>query len=324
MIKDAVLDMLWQQADAYLSGAELGRRLSVSRTAVWKAIEQLKAEGYRIESVPNRGYRLSSDSDVLSEEGIRRWLSDPRLQLRVFPRVGSTNTVLKGLAAEGAPEGLALVAGEQTAGRGRMGRSFFSPADSGVYMSLLLRPRLPAAEATAITACAAVAAAETIEELSGAPAQIKWVNDVLVGGKKVCGILSEASLDCESGTLQYLVVGLGFNTSVPAGDFPEELRGIAGAAFEGKKIAALRCRLTAGVLQRLLRYAEDPGGEAVYRAYRERSLVLGREITILSPGREPEPAQALALERDFSLRVRGADGAVRLLRAGEVSIRPQA
>ena len=165
MIKDAVRDMLWQQADSYLSGAELGRRLSVSRTAVWKAIEQLKAEGYRIESVPNRGYRLSSDSDVLSEEGIRRWLSEPRLQLRVYPRISSTNTVLKGLAAEGAPEGLALVAGEQTAGRGRMGRGFFSPPDSGVYMSLLLRPRLPAAEAVAITACAAVAAAETMPRL---------------------------------------------------------------------------------------------------------------------------------------------------------------
>ena len=324
MIKDAVLEMLWQRADAYLSGAELGRRLSVSRTAVWKAIEQLKTEGYRIESVPNRGYRLSSDSDVLSEEGIRRWLSEPRLQLRVYPRISSTNTVLKGLAAEGAPEGLALVAGEQTAGRGRMGRSFFSPPDSGVYMSLLLRPRLPAAEAVAVTACAAVAAAETIESLSGAPAQIKWVNDVFVGGKKVCGILSEASLDCESGMLQHLVVGLGFNTAVPAGDFPEELRGIAGAAFEGKTVPALRCRLAAGVLERLLRYAEDPSDERVFRAYRDRSLVPGRAIMILSPGREPERAQALALERDYSLRVRCADGSERLLRSGEVSIRPQA
>ena len=148
MTKEAVLEVLRTHTDVCISGAEIGRQLSVSRTAVWKAVEQLKKEGYRIESGPNRGYRLLPDSDVLSEEGIRRYLIHDSLQVRVFPSISSTNTVLKQLAAEGAPEGLVLAAGEQTAGRGRMGRQFYSPPDTGLYMSLLLRPSMPAADVT--------------------------------------------------------------------------------------------------------------------------------------------------------------------------------
>ena len=241
MTKEDLLTLLWQNADAYISGEELARRLSVSRTAVWKAIGQLREAGYNIESVSNRGYRLLSESDVLSEEGIRRHLKHQELELQVYKTITSTNTVLKALAAEGAPAGLALIAGEQTAGRGRMGRSFYSPADSGLYLSLLLRPNVSAVEATRLTACAAVAVAETIEELSGRPAQIKWVNDIFVDGRKVCGILTEASVDCENGMMHYVIIGLGVNTRVPAGDFPEELKGIAGAAFDANSIPELRC-----------------------------------------------------------------------------------
>ena len=201
MTKDAVLQLLRAHEGAYISGAELAKQLSLSRTAVWKAIGQLKAEGYCIDSVTKRGYRLLVRGDVLSVESVRRYLRHREITPEVYKTISSTNTVLKARAAEGAGEGLALIAGEQTAGRGRMGRSFYSPADSGLYMSLLLRPRIAAREATGLTACAAVAVAETIEALSGRAAQIKWVNDVLLDGRKVCGILSEASLDCESGEL---------------------------------------------------------------------------------------------------------------------------
>lgn len=321
MTKDAVRKLLWQNADSYVSGAELAKKLAVTRTAVWKAIEQLRAEGYAIESVTNRGYRLSSKSDVLSEEGLRRYLQNPAVTPRVYASISSTNTVLKTMAAEGAPEGLALIAGEQTAGRGRMGRSFYSPADSGLYLSLLLRPKIPAAEAVRITAAAAVAVCEAIEELSGLETQIKWVNDVLVAGKKVCGILTEAALDCESGQLNYAVVGIGINTAVPAGDFPPELRQIAGAIFGEEKPPELRCRLAASVLDRLMDcYArlEDP---VVFENYRRRSLVPGKPINILAPGKEPEPALALDLAPDFGLLVRLPDGSTRKLNSGEVSVR---
>ena len=321
MTRDAVLSLLWESPGHYFSGAELARRLSVSRTAVWKAVEQLKREGYEIEAAPRRGYRMIAGGDVLSAEGIARFLRHSELDVRFYPSISSTNTVLKALAAEGAPAGLALVAASQTAGRGRMGRSFYSPAESGVYLSLLLRPELPAAKAVRLTACAAVAAAETIESLSGAETGIKWVNDIFVGGRKVCGILTEASLDCESGRMHHVVVGVGVNTRVPDGDFPEELRGIAGAAFEGRQIPDLRCRLAAGILDRLADFAADPDDPAILEAYRRRSLAPGRRVDILSPGAPPVPAEALAVEEDYSLLVRLEDGSLHRLSSGEVSVK---
>ena len=321
MTKEDLLSLLWQNADAYISGEELARRLSVSRTAVWKAIGQLREAGYNIESVSNRGYRLLSESDVLSEEGIRRHLKHQELKLQVYKTITSTNTVLKTFAAEGAPAGLALIAGEQTAGRGRMGRSFYSPADSGLYLSLLLRPNVSAVEATRLTACAAVAVAETIEELSGRPAQIKWVNDIFVDGRKVCGILTEASVDCENGMMHYVIIGLGVNTHVPAGDFPEEIRGIAGAAFDADSIPELRCRLAAGILDKLAEYTENPDASRVFEGYKSRSLVLGKAINILAPGRDPVPAEVLDLEEDYALIVRLPDGSTTRLNSGEVSVR---
>ena len=321
MTKDAVLQLLREQEDRYVSGAELAKELSLSRTAVWKAIGQLKAEGYQIESVTNRGYRLSSGGDVLSTESVRKYLRHRELQPEVYKTITSTNTVLKARAAEGAPAGQVLIAGAQTAGRGRMGRSFYSPPDSGLYMSLLLRPRFSAREATRITACAAVAVAETVEELSGRATQIKWVNDVLLDGRKICGILTEAAFDCESGQLAYVIVGIGINIAVPAGDFPAELRQIAGAAFDGKAIPELRAKLAAGVLDRLADYAVDPDNPACFEAYRARSLVLGKAVNLLVPGREPERAQVLDLNRDYSLRVRMPDGSERSVSSGEVSVR---
>ena len=260
-------------------------------------------------------------NDVLSAEGVRRFLRHRELRLEVYKTVTSTNTLLKARAEQGEAAGLVLLAGEQTAGRGRMGRSFYSPADSGLYLSVLYRPDLPAADAVRITACAAVAAAETIEELSGKATQIKWVNDVLADGKKVCGVLTEASLDCESGTVNHLVVGVGVNTAVPAGDYPEALRGVAGAAFTGAPIPQLRCRLAAGILDRLTDFMADPGSEACFEAYLARSIVLGRRVNLLSPGREPTAATVLGLERDYALRVRLDDGSTARVSSGELSLR---
>ena len=321
MTREELLSFFWQNADSYISGEELAGRLQVSRAAVWKAVGQLRAEGYAIESVPGRGYRLLSASDVLSEEGIRRHLQHQELNLQVVRTITSTNTVLKTLAAEGAPSGLALIAGEQTAGRGRMGRSFYSPAGTGLYLSLMLRPAMRAEEAVRLTACAAVAAAETIEELSGRETRIKWVNDILVDGRKVCGILTEASVDCENGMMNYVIIGLGVNLRDPEGGFPEELQSIAGTAFEAEQIPELRCRLAAGILDRLAAYAVKPSDPAVFEAYRCRSLVLEKAITILSAGKDPVPAEALDLMEDYSLLVRYADGSTDRLNSGEVSVR---
>jgi BirA family biotin operon repressor/biotin-[acetyl-CoA-carboxylase] ligase len=322
MTKERVLAILQEHPDQFVSGEALASGLGISRTAVWKAVEQLRREGYSISSVNRLGHRLSSVSDVLSEEGIRSRLTVPGLQVQVFPTISSTNTVLKQMASEDAPAGLALVAGEQTAGRGRLGRSFYSPSGSGLYLSLLLRPELDASDAVKLTACAAVSVAEAIEELADVHLEIKWVNDLFLGGKKVCGILTEAGLDCETGRMSYVIIGIGINTRVPAGDFPEEIRQIAGAVFGGAPVPDLRNRLAALVLDRLIFYSADPASPALFEKYRSRSMVLGKPVFVLSPGQDPVPAEAVDLAPDYSLQVRMEDGSLRLLHSGEISIRP--
>ena len=321
MTKDRVLDSLRSSGGSYVSGGALSAELSLSRTAVWKAVEQLRAEGFVIESAPKKGYRLLSGGDALTESGVRAYLRRRDLDLRVYKSISSTNTVLKQLAESGEAEGTVLLAEEQTAGRGRMSRSFFSPPRSGLYMSLLLRPHLSAQLSTRITACAAVAVAEAIEELTGCRAEIKWVNDVLVDGKKVCGILTEGSIDCESGLMHYAIVGIGINIRPPEGDFPAELRQIAGALPAAPDGEDLRCRLAAAVLDRLMDlYEQLPEGDC-YEAYKSRSCLIGRQINILPLEGEPVPATAIDVEPDFSLRVRLADGTEKLLNSGEVSVR---
>ena len=260
-------------------------------------------------------------NDVLNEEGVRRYLHADGLRLQVVPVISSTNTVLKRMAEEGAEEGLCLIAEEQTAGKGRMGRSFYSPAGSGLYMSVLLRPMLKAADAVNITACAAVAVAEAIESLGPVQAQIKWVNDVYVDGKKVCGILTEASLDSGTAAVNYLVVGIGINIRPPEGGFPADLQKIAGSVFGEEEIPGLRCRLAAAVLDRLLGYYEHLQEKPWLEEYRKRSLVTGKEIRVLMPGKEPENGTAIGIGDDFSLLVQMEDGTLRRLNSGEVSIR---
>ena len=322
MLKDQVLEHLWKAQDEYISGAELAGRLGVSRTAVWKAMGQLRAQGYLIESVTNKGYRLSSHSDVLSGAGVEKYLKDRSLRIQVVEQVDSTNASMKRMAAEGAPHGSVLIANEQRAGRGRMGRSFFSPPGTGIYMSLLLRPHTDAQRATLVTASAAVAVAEAIEQLAGESVQIKWVNDVLFHGRKVCGILTEAAMDFESGLIDYVVLGIGVNTAVPEKGFPEELQGIAGAAFGIGQVPELRCRLVAEILDRFMGYYACLGSQACYEAYKSRSVVIGKDVQLLSPGREAIPARVLDIDEDFALVVRTEDGQVQRISSGEVSLRP--
>ena len=259
-------------------------------------------------------------TDQLSESGVRFWLKNTGLRLHVVQSISSTNTVLRQMAEEGEEEGSVLLANSQTAGRGRMDRRFYSPPGTGLYLSLLLRPRMPAADAVRITACAAVAAAEAIEETFGIRTAIKWVNDILIDGKKVCGILTEGSVDPRTGLLRYAIVGIGINITPPRGGFPPELSAIAGAVCEQDE-PGLRCRLAALLLDRLTERCNRLPETDCYETYRRRSCIPGREILILSPDTEPVPAAALDILPDFSLLVRLQDGTEKALNTGEVSIR---
>ena len=320
-IRDAVLAELFQNRGQYLSGEELAASLSVSRSAVWKAIGQLRSEGYAIEAGTNRGYRLIG-GDVLSREGVSRYLSTPDIDVHVYSCVGSTNTLLKAWAEDGCAEGTVAAAEEQTAGRGRRGRGFFSPRGTGLYLSILLRPESSAGAALRITTAAAVAAAEAIEALSGEEAQIKWVNDIYLRGKKVCGILTEASRDVGSGGLRYAIVGVWINVLCPAGGFPDELQSVAGSIFGDSALPDLRCRLAASLIDRFFSHYRALGSEACFEAYRRRCSVLGRRVTVLSGGVPVAEGEVLDLERDYSLRIRYDDGTEGLLNSGEVSVLP--
>ena len=321
--RQKIAALLESSADEYLSGRVLAEKLGVTRAAVWKNIRLLEAEGYEIEAVTNRGYRLGSGHDPVSEAGIRSALGEAAeaYTLEVHDVVPSTNTLVKE-KADSLPEWTAVISGSQTAGRGRIGRSFYSPSDSGVYLSVLLHPALPAAESVRITTAAAVAACRAIEECTEARPQIKWVNDVFVNGRKVCGILTEGSLNMETGGLDWAVMGIGLNVYEPSGGFPEEIRSVAGPISPHRQ-KNLRNTLAGAFLRHFYLLCRDLSSASFAEEYRKRSFLIGQEILVLK-GDSSRPALALDIDDECRLLVRYEDGSEETLSSGEVSIRPVA
>ena len=321
---DEVLGILEARRGEAVSGEQMAADLGLSRAAVWKAVSGLKDRGFRIDATPNRGYTLESDGGCLHPETIRRHLrSAGDFRLRVYEEVrGSTNDLAREAALRGEPEGLVVVADTQTAGRGRQGRTFVSPPGTGVYLSLLLRPKLPAAEAVAVTGIAAVAAARAIGDVGGGSAGIKWVNDLYLRGKKVCGILTEAAMDMESGGLDYAVLGIGVNLFSPPGGFPPELAEVAGAVFPGKPEDDERSRLIAAILDRFLPLYRALPDRGWLEEYRARSILTGREVRFIREGREHR-GLVLGVDDAARLLIRLEGGEETALSSGEVQlIRP--
>ena len=321
-VKDEILKIFEHERGAFVSGGELAARLGVSRNAVWKAVKQLEAEGFEFDAVNGRGYSLRGNSDVISKAGIVKYLGADaeNFDIKIYKTITSTNTVLREMAAEGAPEFTVLIASEQTAGKGRMTRRFHSPSGTGLYLSILLRPAIRADEALFITTAAAVAVARTVEEVSGRTAEIKWVNDVLMDGRKICGILTEASFDMESGGLEYAVCGIGVNIIPPENGFPEEIKDIAGAVFENRPPFDVKNRIAAGILEKFRSYYQNLSARSFFEEYRQRSATVGKRITVYGSG-EPRRATALAIDESCRLVVRFDDGTQKALYTGEVSIK---
>lgn len=320
MVKDAVLQALQSQTEP-LSGEELSRKLGVSRAAVWKGVKALQAEGYTIEALPSRGYCLLAQPDVLRASE----LADPGRvvggEVLCLRETDSTNDELKRRAMAGAPTGLAVTADTQTGGKGRRGRSFQSLAEKGLYLSVLLRPQVPLEQVSQLTAWTAVAVCRAVEAVSGVQPSIKWPNDVLVEGKKLCGILTELGVEAETGSLSYVVVGMGTNLTQTEADFGPELSQIATSlAILGHPVT--RRELAVALLDELDKMnAAFPQGREEYLAqYRRRCVTLGREVKLVRPDGET-PATALDIDGDFALRVRLADGREETVSSGEVSVR---
>ena len=320
--KEKLLELFEQNTGDYLSGEEIAAELNISRTAGWKAVNALRADGCNIDAVSNRGYMLVSDADVLSESGIRKYL-DASLAgnaLSVYTVTDSTNIRVREAALSGEAEGFAAVAGSQTAGRGRRGRSFYSPAGTGLYLSLLLRPAaLPSKQTLKVTTLAAVAACEAVEAVSDRKAMIKWVNDIFIDGRKVSGILTEASFSLESDAAEYVILGIGFNILPPEGGFPEEIKDIAGAIFDRPQ-KDIRNRLAAEFINRFMSAYLTPGFAGYEEKYRKRSLAIGRNVNVLLPD-GPKEALVLNVDDDCRLLVRYPDGSEDTLYSGEVSIK---
>lgn len=322
-VKEHILSLLDGNKGEYISGEEIAVQLSVSRSAVWKAIKSLRSDGYPIQAVTNKGYSLSPHTDILSASAISKYLDTrgQKLRVEVLKTISSTNEAVKNLASNGEAEGKVILSEEQTAGRGRKGRKFFSPPGTGLYMSILLRPKLSAADSALLTTSAAVAVALSLESVSGKETQIKWVNDVFMEGKKVCGILTEASMSLENGLLDYAVLGIGINVALPSDGFPNDLTEIATSVFpESIHYDDLRNRLVAEILNNFMGFYEHLTDRLFLSEYRKRIISLGKPVTVIKDNKQRK-ATAIDINSDCHLKVRYENGDEEYLSSGEVSIK---
>ncbi len=316
-VKTKIISALESAKGRDISGQELADRLGVSRAAVWKAINSLRKEGYPISAANNKGYRLDESSDLVSPEGIRGFLPEIYRSCPIFAlkAVDSTNNYAKRLLLEGVPHGAVVIADTQTAGRGRHGKEFFSPPNTGLYLSLILRPQKALSDALPITLAAAVAVCRAVENLSGLTPQIKWVNDIFFDGKKICGILCEAVSDFESGMVEGLVAGIGINLTTT----PEAFGGLSRVAGSLFPEQLSRNQLAAEITAELMDLEKDLDSPELIREYKHRSLLLGREIIFERDGRQHN-GLAWDINEKGNLLVRLADGRILTLASGEVSI----
>jgi len=322
--RETVLSLLLAHPGEYLSGAAMSRTLGVSRAAVWKAIEALRQEGYEITSAPNRGYRLESAPDRVREGELSGHLAGCLVGSRLLclDTIDSTNTEAKRQAMAGAPEGLVVLAEEQTGGRGRLGRSFQSPRGCGLYLTALLRPQLPPIEVVDFTAWVAVAVCDGIQAACGVRPGIKWPNDLVLNRKKLCGILTELEWEAESGEFSCVIIGAGINVSQDEADFGPEVAPIAISLAQALGTAPDRTELAAQVIRSLNALYDDfPAQNAAYLDhFRRDCLTVGNPIKVIS-GAGERIGTATGISDDFGLTVRWEDGSTETLTSGEVSVR---
>lgn len=317
-----------RSTDDYVSGQQLCDRFGVSRTAVWKVINQLREEGYRIESVPHKGYRLAeSPEDVFSASEIAsrlqtRWAGR---RLHFFESTGSTNPDAKRFAEEGEPHGTVVAADRQTAGRGRRGRSWESPSGKAVYFTIVVRPSCVPDKASMITLVMALSVAQAIEEDTGLQAQIKWPNDIVVHKKKVCGILTEMSVTPEMDEIQFVVAGVGVNSNQESPEeFPEEIRSTATSLRIESGSPINRAKLLACILARFEENYEvfvrtlDLSG--LREAYQSHLVNMDAQVRVLDPGEE-YTGISRGITEQGELIVERENGEKILVYAGEVSVR---
>lgn len=319
-MKTELLTVL-REAESYVSGQDLCEKFGVSRTAVWKAVNQLKEAGYEIESVQNKGYRLVASPDTVSEEELKsirktEWIGQ---EIFCFPVLDSTNTKAKQLAEEGYPSGTLVVAEQQDDGRGRRGRDWASPRGVGIFMTLMLKPDILPNNASMLTLVAALAVAAAIRKCTGRPAGIKWPNDIVINGKKVCGILTEMSAQIDY--VNHVVVGIGIN--VHNESFPEDIAPTATSLYLETGVHYRRAALIEEIWEQFERYyavflqTQDLNG--LVKEYEAHLVNMHQSVRVIDP-KEPFEGRAMGITPRGELMVDTWESR-RLVSAGEVSVR---
>ena len=320
-MKEEILRLL-RSADGYISGQELCNRFGVSRTAVWKAINQLKEAGYEIEAQQNKGYRLMAAPDLMTEAEIKSLMHTEWVAKEVlyFDTIDSTNTKAQELAEKGYPSGTLVVADKQESGKGRRGRSWVSPSGTGIFITLMIKPDINPNNASMLTLVAALAVAKAITSVTGEEAMIKWPNDIVVNGKKVCGILTE--MNAQFDYINHIVVGIGIN--VHNESFPEEISQMASSLMieaGGKRFH--RAQIIAETMSYFEQYYDTflktQDLSALVREYDELLVNRNKSVRVLDP-KEPFDGKAMGITPKGELIVDTWESR-KLVSSGEVSVR---
>lgn len=320
-MKEEILRLL-RGADGYISGQELCNRFGVSRTAVWKAINQLKEAGYEIEAQQNKGYRLMAAPDLMTEAEIKSIMHTDWVAKEVlyFDTIDSTNTKAQELAEKGYPSGTLVVADKQESGKGRRGRSWVSPSGTGIFMTLMIKPDINPNNASMLTLVAALAVAKAITSVTGEEAMIKWPNDIVVNGKKVCGILTE--MNAQFDYINHIVVGIGIN--VHNESFPEEISQMASSLMieaGGKRFH--RAQIIAETMSYFEQYYDTflktQDLSALVREYDKLLVNRNKSVRVLDP-KEPFDGKAMGITSKGELIVDTWESR-KLVSSGEVSVR---
>lgn len=323
-IKDNIISILESNKGLFISGEKLANDLNVSRTAIWKAVKSLRNEGYNIYSVSNKGYSLSKETDMLSSKIIKNNMPkySDKFNFKIYKTVESTNIIARDMAINGAESGTVVLAEEQTNGYGRNGKSFFSPYGTGIYMSIILnlKKEKKLFNSSFITTAAAMAVSKSIEEVSNENTQIKWVNDVFINEKKVCGILTEGAFSFEDGRLDYAVIGIGVNVNFPKNGFPKELDNIAASInLKNDTIntqSDMRNILIAKILENLYDYYFND--VVFYEEYKKRSFLIGKNVSININDKE-HIVRVLDIDETFALIIEFQNGKIDRLISGSVN-----
>lgn len=322
-MKKDIINLLKENQDNFISGEKISKKLGITRAAVWKYIKAIKSEGYRIESVSRKGYKLISSPDVLTFEEIKPYLKTKYIgkNIKYYNTIDSTNTKAKELGRLGEDEGTCIISEEQTGGRGRLGRIWVSPKFKGIWMSIILMPDIEPIEASKVTQIGAASVCRAIKEL-GVDAKIKWPNDIVLNNKKICGILTEMS--GEINKINYIVMGIGINVNIEEDEFQEDLKDIATSIKIATGLTIKRKELIAEILNNFeVLYDEFIKSGTIkesIKVCRENSALIGKQVKIIK--RENKVfAKAVGIGESGELIVEYSDGKVEKIVSGEVSVR---